>query len=66
MSDQFKILVFVDRNATINQGVPIVDPCKLKVKNNVGQGRFVEVYTAEFLEPGQHSIHTVAIKTPML
>ena len=65
MSEQFKILVFVDRNATINQ-VPIVDPCKLNMKNNVGQGRFGEVYTAEFLEPGQHSIQTAAIKTPML
>ena len=62
MSDQFKMLVFIDRNATINQGVPIVDPSKLKVKNNVGQGTFGEVYTAEFLEPGQHSIQTVAIK----
>ena len=60
MSDQFKILVFVDRNATINQGVPILDPSKLKVKNNVGQGSFGEVYTAEFLEPGQHSIQVMA------
>ena len=66
MSEQFKILVLIDRNATINQGILIFDPSKLKVKNNVGQGSFGKVYTAEFLEPGQHSIHTGAIKTLML
>ena len=37
-----------------------MDPSKLKVKNNVGQGSFCEVHTAEFLEPGQHSIQAMA------
>ena len=50
MSDQFKIPVFKDRNATVIWGVPIIDPSKLKAKNNIGQGSFGEVYTAEFLE----------------
>ena len=48
MSDQFIILVYIDRIATINQGILIFDPSRLKVKNNVGQGSFGEVYTAEF------------------
>ena len=55
MSDQFKIPVFRYRNATIVQGVPIFDPSKCKVKNNIGQGSFGEVYTVEFLGCGQHS-----------
>ena len=44
MSDQFKIPAFRDRNAAIIQGVPIFDPSKLKVKNNIGQESLGEVY----------------------
>lgn len=62
MSEQFKIPAFRDRNATIIQGVPILDPSKLKVKNNIGQESLGEVYTAEFLESGQHFIERVVIK----
>ena len=62
MSDQFKIPGFRDRNATIIQGVPIFDPSKFKVKNNIGQESLGEVYTAEFLESGRHSIQRVVIR----
>ena len=62
MSNQFKLLVFRNRNAAAIEGVPTFDIGRLQVNDRIGQGSFGEVFTTDFRFPSEHAAETVVVK----
>lgn len=62
MSNQFKLPVFRNRNASAIQGVPTFDIGGVKVKDRIGQGSFGEVFTTDYRFPSEQAAETVVVK----